>query len=164
MTQEEYRQEARRLRPKLLSVARQYLGDDDAEDTVQDALLRLWQMVGELRMPIDALASVLTRNLAVSALRRQRTVALDTATLADAATAADGSTIGNNDRIDRMMAIIESLPPLQQTILRLRHMEGMEMADVAALIGTSEVALRKALSRARQAVRTQYIKKYEQHS
>jgi RNA polymerase sigma-70 factor (ECF subfamily) len=60
-----------------------------------------------------------------------------------------------------MLAIIETLPSLQQTILRLRHIEGMEMKDIAELIGTNEVAIRKALSRARQAVRTQYMKRYE---
>ena len=50
MTQEEYKDEVRRIRPKLLSVARRYVGDDDAEDTVQDVLLRLWQMLDELRL------------------------------------------------------------------------------------------------------------------
>ena len=62
MTQEEYKEEARRLRPQLLQTARRYLNEDDAEDTVQDVLLRLWQMVDTLRMPIDALATVLVRN------------------------------------------------------------------------------------------------------
>ena len=41
MTQEEYKEEARRLRPRLLQTARRYLNEDDAEDTVQDVLLRL---------------------------------------------------------------------------------------------------------------------------
>ena len=72
MTQEEFMEEARRVRPQLLLVARRYLSDDDAEDVVQDALLRLWQMVGEVRRPMDALASVLTRNLCISQLRQQQ--------------------------------------------------------------------------------------------
>ena len=38
MTQEEFKEEAQRLRPRLMLTARRYLGDDDAEDTVQDAL------------------------------------------------------------------------------------------------------------------------------
>ena len=41
MTQEEYKEEARRLWPRLLQTARRYLNEDDAEDTVQDVLLRL---------------------------------------------------------------------------------------------------------------------------
>ena len=34
MTQEEFKEEAQRLRPRLMLTARRYLGDDDAEDTV----------------------------------------------------------------------------------------------------------------------------------
>ena len=155
MTQEEYKEEARRLRPQMMNVARRYLADDDAEDTVQDALLRLWQMVDKLRMPLDGLASVLVRNLCVDKERRRhRKLALTEA--------GDNEDNGQDERIERMMGIIESLPSLQQTILRLRHMEGMEMKDIAEIIGSSEVALRKALSRARQAVRQQYMKQYDE--
>ena len=155
MTQEEYKEEARRLRPQMMNVARRYLADDDAEDTVQDALLRLWQMVDKLRMPLDGLASVLVCNLCVDKERRRhRTLALTEA--------GDNEDNGQDERIERMMGIIESLPSLQQTILRLRHMEGMEMKDIAEITGSSEVALRKALSRARQAVRQQYMKQYDE--
>ena len=154
MTQEEFKEEAQRLRPRLMLTARRYLGDDDAEDTVQDALLRLWQMVGELRQPLDALALRLTRNLCIDQVRRRK----PTAMLTDS-----GGTdeTGDDERIERMMAVVSTLPDLQQTILRLRHLEGMEMNEIADLTGSSEVAIRKALSRARQAVRQKYMKQYE---
>ena len=155
MTQEEFKEEAQRLRPRLMLTARRYLGDDDAEDTVQDALLRLWQMVGELRQPFDALALRLTRNLCIDKVRRKKT----TVTLT-----ANGETDEADDddeRIERMMAVVSTLPDLQQTILRLRHLEGMKMNEIADLTGSSEVAIRKALSRARQAVRQKYMKQYE---
>ena len=155
MTQEEFKEEAQRLRPRLMLTARRYLGDDDAEDTVQDALLRLWQMVGELRQPIDALALRLTRNLCIAKVRRRKpTVMLTDSGGTDQAD-------GDDERIERMMAVVSTLPDLQQTILRLRHLEGMEMNEIADLTGSSEVAIRKALSRARQAVRQKYMKQYE---
>lgn len=150
-------EEARKVRPRLLLVARRYLGDDDAEDVVQDALLRLWQMVGEVRRPMDALASVLTRNLCISQLRRQRCPS----GLSEENITSEDSDYADDERLSRMLAIIETLPSLQQTILRLRHIEGMEMKDIATLIGSNEVAIRKALSRARQTVRIQYLKQYE---
>lgn len=154
MTQEEFKEEAQRLRPRLMLTARRYLGDDDAEDTVQDALLRLWQMVGELRQPLDALALRLTRNLCIDQVRRRK----PTVMLTDS----DGTDeTGDDERIERMMAVVSTLPDLQQTILRLRHLEGMEMNEIADLTGSSEVAIRKALSRARQAVRQKYMKQYE---
>jgi RNA polymerase sigma-70 factor (ECF subfamily) len=155
MTQEEFKEEAQRLRPRLMLTARRYLGDDDAEDTVQDALLRLWQMVGELRQPFDALALRLTRNLCIDKVRRKR----PTLTLTDSGET--GEADDNDERIERMMAVVSTLPDLQQTVLRLRHLEGMEMNEIADLIGSSEVAIRKALSRARQAVRQKYLKQYE---
>lgn len=155
MTQEEFKEEAQRLRPRLMLTARRYLGDDDAEDTVQDALLRLWQMVGELRQPFDALALRLTRNLCIDKVRRKR----PTLTLTDSGET--GEADDNDERIERMMAVVSTLPDLQQTVLRLRHLEGMEMNEIADLTGSSEVAIRKALSRARQAVRQKYMKQYE---
>lgn len=155
MTQEEFKEEAQRLRPRLMLTARRYLGDDDAEDTVQDALLRLWQMVGELRQPFDALALRLTRNLCIDQVRRRKpTVVLTDSGGTDQAD-------GDDERVERMMAVVSTLPDLQQTILRLRHLEGMEMNEIADLTGSSEVAIRKALSRARQAVRQKYMKQYE---
>ena len=43
MQRERFEEEARRVRPRLLSEARRLLGDpDDAADAVQDALLKLW--------------------------------------------------------------------------------------------------------------------------
>ena len=154
MTQEEFKEEAQRLRPRLMLTARRYLGDDDAEDTVQDALLRLWQMVGELRQPLDALALRLTRNLCIDQVRRRK----PTVMLTDS----DGTDeTGDDERIERMMAVVSTLPDLQQIVLRLRHLEGMEMNEIADLTGSSEVAIRKALSRARQAVRQKYMKQYE---
>ena len=106
---------------------------------------------------MDGLASVLTRNLSIDRLRRQRPTT--DVTLSSSLT--EAAPVGDNERIDRMMGIIDRLPSMQQTILRLRHIEGMEMKDIADLIGSNEVAIRKALSRARQSVRTQYLKQYE---
>ena len=155
MTQEEYKEEARRLRPRLLQTARRYLNENDAEDTVQDVLLRLWQMVDTLRMPIDALATVLVRNFCVDRLRRQKP------SLALTASYEQADETETDERIERVLAMIDTLPTLQQTILRLRHIEGMGMKEIAELTGSSEVAVRKTLSRARQTLKQQYEKRYE---
>ena len=155
MTQEEYKEEARRLRPRLLQTAQRYLTEDDAEDTVQDVLLRLWQMVDTLRMPIDALATVLVRNFCVDRLRRLK----PSQTLTDSCEQVDET--DTDERIERVLSMIDALPTLQQTILRLRHIEGMEMKEIAELTGSSEVAIRKTLSRARQTLKQQYEKRYE---
>jgi RNA polymerase sigma-70 factor (ECF subfamily) len=61
-----------------------------------------------------------------------------------------------NEQIDRMMELVDALPTMQQTVLRMRHMQEMTMADIASLIGTSEAAVRQSLSRARRSIIEQF--------
>lgn len=150
MTTEEFKSEAKTIRPQLLNLARRHLGDTyDAEDVVQDALLRLWQIHEQLRSPLERMALVVTRNLAIDYIRRRRPT--ETLELMEEDESQEDS------RTERVLRIIATLPPMQQTILRLRHMEGWEMVDIAELIGSNEVAVRKSLSRARKAVWETYM-------
>ena len=152
MTVDEYKEEAARVRPQLLFMARRYMGDEeDAEDVVQDVLLKLWQIRDTLRQPMDGFATILVRNRCIDLIRRRPERQAIRENMTEESHEAD-------ERIDRMMKIIDRLPTLQQTLIRLRHMENMEMKDMAALIGSNEVAVRKALSRARQAIRDNFIK------
>jgi RNA polymerase sigma-70 factor (ECF subfamily) len=151
MTTETFRQEAQRMRTTLVRLAFGILRDsDEAEDVVQDVLLRLWQMRDQLRMPIEPLARVLTRNRCIDIVRRKKPAA----ELSMAVFQEEDEAL--RERIERMMKVIETLPDLQQTILRLRHMEGMEFKEIAELTGSTEVAVRKTLSRARQTVRDKF--------
>lgn len=54
--------------------------------------------------------------------------------------------------------IIELLPPLQQTIIRMKDMEEYEVEEIAEITGTKPDAIRVNLSRARKKVREEYIK------
>lgn len=157
MTEDEYWDEAVRIRPRLTATARHYMGDGgEADDIVQDAMLKLWTMRSELRVPMERLACVVVRNLCLNRLRRTAvTLRIDSgSSLYDSGCTDD--TEGDRERIDRLMAVVESLPDMQQIILRLRHIDGMDMAAIARLTGSTETAVRKALSRARQAVRDRY--------
>jgi len=153
MTEEQYQEEAVTMRARLMMTARRYLTNDEAEDTVQDVLLRLWQILPELHSPMEPLAHILVRNYSVDRLRRKR----PTLQLSEASDATDSKT--ESERAERIMAIISRLPALQQTIFRLRHIEGMEMKDIAQLMGSTEAAVRKSLSRARQSI----IRIYNDH-
>lgn len=147
ITREVFDRELQRIRPTLVQIAQRHLNDaDEAEDTVQEVMLRLWQMVDELRLPIDRLAAILTKNLCIDKLRRRKTMLR----------VEDISDISHEDSdtslLEQTMKMIDQLPEMQQTIIRLRHMEGMEMKEIASLTGSTEVAIRKALSRARKAL------------
>ena len=158
MTEEDFQREAEAMRPMLLQAATALLGNaEDGEDAVQDALLKLWGMAEELRRPVAPLARVLVRNLCVDRLRRRRqTVPLElTAMQAVPQEGVDG------DAFAHVMKVIDTLPAAQQVVLRLRHIDGMAIEDIARLTGASEAAVRKQLSRARMAVRKHYLDTFE---
>lgn len=158
MTAEEFRKEAEQVQPNLISVAEHYLHrKEDAEDIVQDVLLKLWGMLEELHHPMDPLARVLTRNLCINHIRKHpdlleldesREKNLYSFTESDA----------KQEMIERMMHSIEHLPPKQQLIIRLRHMDGMSTSEISQLTGDTEAAIRQTLCRARQGIKKFYIK------
>lgn len=149
MTTEEYNEDAAALRPVLRDMAAAMLKNaDDADDAVQDVLLKLWNMHTELCRPIAPLTRVLLRNLCIDRLRRRHTeVSTDAIELP--APAADS---GTELLMSRIMSVIDTLPSNMQVVLRLRHMEGMSVESIASLTGCSKQAVYQALSRARRAV------------
>lgn len=152
MTTEAFQQQAGELRKQLVSIAHKYMGNtDEAEDIAQDAMVKLWLMREQLTLPIAGMASIVTRNLCIDALRKKHQT-IDIAQLPDEADFSD-----DGEQIEQLMKVIDSLPSTQRTILRMRHLQGMEMREIALVLGSTEVAVRKTLSRARKVVRNRLI-------
>ena len=152
MTTEAFQQQAGELRKQLVSIAHKYMGNtDEAEDIAQDAMVKLWLMREQLTLPIAGMASIVTRNLCIDALRKKHQT-IDIAQLPDEADFSD-----DGEQIEQLMKVIDSLPSTQRTILRMRHLQGMEMREIAFVLGSTEVAVRKTLSRARKVVRNRLI-------
>ena len=152
MTTEAFQQQAGELRKQLVSIAHKYMGNtDEAEDIAQDAMVKLWLMREQLTLPIAGMASIVTRNLCIDALRKKHQT-IDIAQLPDEADFSD-----DGEQIEQLLKVIDSLPSTQRTILRMRHLQGMEMHEIALVLGSTEVAVRKTLSRARKVVRNRLI-------
>lgn len=152
MTTEAFQQQAGELRKQLVSIAHKYMGNtDEAEDIAQDAMVKLWLMREQLTLPIAGMASIVTRNFCIDALRKKHQT-IDIAQLPDEADFSD-----DGEQIEQLLKVIDSLPSTQRTILRMRHLQGMEMREIALVLGSTEVAVRKTLSRARKVVRNRLI-------
>ena len=148
MTTEEFQQQAEALRLQLIGIAQKYLGTtDEAEDIVQDAMIKLWLMRDQLMAPVSGFASVVTRNLCIDHLRKQHTT-VDISKFPDTE-----EWIDDGEQIEQMLQVIDTLPSAQRTILRMHHLQGMKTSEIALLLGSSEVSVRQKLSRARRMIR-----------
>jgi RNA polymerase sigma-70 factor (ECF subfamily) len=149
------------LRQMLFYTALKYLQNEaDAEDAVQETLLRLWKIRYQLDTVANpgAFASQTTKNICIDRLRtaKEHTEASDFYLGADNET--PYSKTENNDAIAIVKRIIEQLPELQRTIIQLRDVEGYELQEIADVTGTQIGAVTVNLSRARKKVRDIFIK------
>ena len=148
--------ELQRIRPMLLSTARRIMGEsDEAEDVVQDALLKLWTLRATLLRPIEPFATVLVRNLALNHLRRHSRKKISLSEIEQMEDATPTST--NDEKTAHLMRMLEKLPEQQRLVLRLHDMEGMDFEQIASITGTPATALRQQASRTRRHLRLRYL-------
>lgn len=149
------------LRGKLLNYARRLTDDTaDAEDAVQEVMLKLWNIRQKLNEyhSIEALAMTMTHHICMDAWRCKRpdTLSLDQVQSASPSLSPERLLEGK-DEISLMRSIIGSLPPLQQTIIRMKDVEEYETEEIAEITGCNAEAIRSNLSRARKKVRDIYL-------
>jgi RNA polymerase sigma-70 factor (ECF subfamily) len=163
MVQEQFKREVLPLRNQLLSYARRLLGDvAEAEDIIQEVYMKLWYMRSELQSynSIKALSVHITKNLCLNRikLRRDRVEeGLDGLVVLNEEPEPDIA-LEQKDHLEHVLRIMDGLPGLQQTVLRMKHLEGLEVEEIAELTGSSPEAVRMNLSRARKKVKEQFFK------
>ena len=165
MQQEQFKKEVLPLRDKLLLYAQRILGDaEEAEDIIQEVYLKLWSMRGDLQSynSIAALSMHITKNLCInrinsSSFRNRSSESLDGISILNEEPEPDVQ-LEQKDNVEHIMRIIDMLPGLQQTILRMKHIEGFEVEEIAGLTGSNQDAVRVNLSRARKKVRDEFFK------
>ncbi len=151
------------LKNKLFRFARRMLDHtEEAEDTVQDVFIRLWnirQKLGEYRS-VEALAMVTARNLCLDRIKSRRHPVEN---LEDhrrfLENMPDPGSADHAEMAGEVRLAIRSLPDPQQAIIHLRDIEGYEFGEIAAITGMNENAVRVALSRARKRIREHLIRK-----
>jgi len=162
MKHEEFKREVLPMRNDLLFYAKRILDDSaDAEDIVQEVFLKLWYMRDELGQyrNLQALSVTMTKHLCLNRLKvkerkqeeiREWTLVNDTNS--------PEQELEQKDNVAHVLRIIEQLPSLQQTILRMKHVDGYEVEEIAELTGTNADAVRMNLSRGRKKVRDIFMK------
>lgn len=139
-----------------------------SEDIAQEAFLSAWRHLPRLQNPSSFLPWLrqITRNLARDHLRANRNRPLDgEATELAIARAADPEQCPAGRLLDQerdaiAAELISELPEDSREVLLLYYREGQNSKQVAALLGLSDAAVRKRLSRARRCLRTELLERF----
>lgn len=148
-----------RLVPRALGYSARILGDRaEAEDVVQEAMLRLWRMAPEWR-PGEAQVSTwlyrVVSNLCLDRKRAQKR--RPTATLDDAPDLAAGgpgveARMMQDQRMDALNAALAELPERQRQAVVLRHIEGRTNPEIAAILEIGVEAVESLTARGKRAL------------
>ena len=137
------------------------LRHEDAEDIVQDTLIKVWNKRDEWQDidSIEAYSLTICRNLALDRLKRKdrHSESIDTLHLALHDTGASPyEQIDQKDRLQMVKNIVNALPEKQRTCMQLRDFEGKTYKEIANIMSISEDQVKINLFRARQAVKQRY--------
>lgn len=148
----EFIQGAERLRNNLLGQAGHYLADaDDAEDAVQETLLRLWMARERIATPdkMRNMASVVCRNVALNMLRDATVRCAVDEAQTTSLQASPQEELEARETGQQLRRSIRALSPKQRALMRMRNVENLSYADIAKLMGTTESSVRGMICKAR---------------
>ncbi|MGR4874704.1 RNA polymerase sigma factor [Pseudoxanthomonas sp. LARHCG66] len=139
-----------------------------SEDIAQEAFLKGWRQLATLKNPDSFLPWLreITRNLARDHLRAQRRRPMTGGTAELALTlAADteptpAEMLLQTEQEQAAREVIAALPEDSREVLLLYYREGQRSHQVASLLGITDAAVRKRLSRARQYVREDLMTRF----
>ena len=163
MGKEEFCILASQLRVVIMALSRRFLRDEaEAEDNVQDTLLRLWtvrEQLDEVRS-VQALTYAICRNLCVSKLRKKKVIPMELNEEIKLVSTHDSQWIlEEKENALWLEDSISDLPSSQMQILRMSQQDGLENSEIAEILGISETTVRTALCKARKKLLEKLMKR-----
>lgn len=134
----------------------------EAEDVVQDTLIKVWSRRDSWEKidNIEAFAMTICRNLA---LDRAKSHANNNQRLDDIGTHEPMAPTNpyeqmvQQDRIRMVREIVDSLPEKQRTCIQLRDFEGKSYKEIATIMSITEEQVKVNIFRARQTIRSKFL-------
>ena len=159
--------------PRVLSLSYRVLGDySEAEDIVQEAMLRLWQIAGDWRPGVARVSTWLYRvatNLSLDRLRQRKRqmgcssgedaigATVDVNEIRDSAAGAEQKLL-DADRANALHGALAALPERSRVAVTLRHLEQLSNPEIADIMGTSVEAVESLTARGRRILARRLLK------
>ena len=140
------------------------LNPAEAEDVVQDTMIKVWNRRDgwdEIES-IEAFCLTICRNLALDRMRKMENQ--NQSLEAGEHEKPDQSYASNpeeqamqHDRVELIRRLISELPEKQRSAMHLREFEGKSYKEIASIMAITEEQVKVNIFRARQAIRQKYI-------
>ena len=159
MTIEQFEHHICVLRPVLLRIGISFFGDeDDAEDAVQEAMLRLWVVRDRLQPPYQPIVIRIARHCYTDMLRRRKlgTLTMDGALTKDAEPSHNSNPhtqMVEQENVEWLWQRMEKMPEAQRRIFQAFYEDGLSADEIARIVGIKVHSVRTVLA----AVRKQLI-------
>ena len=153
------------FKDKVFRLAKRLLiSTEEAEDAVQEVMVKLWyknESLGNYNN-IEAVAMTMTKNYCLDQLKSKRAGNIQiTHTNYTNREAGLDKIVEDNDSLNWVEKSINQLPEQQRLILQLRDIEQYDFEEIAKIMSMNETAIRVALSRARKTIREFMIKTHQ---
>ena len=157
-----FRNDVLPLKNKLFRLAlRITLNREEAEDVVQDTLIRVWNTRDKWQQldNIEAYSLTIARNLSLDHIKRQDN---NNSSLEDEEIERSDQNntpseqMIQKDKLNIVKRIIGELPEKQRSCMQLRDIEGKTYKEIADILNISEEQVKVSIFRARQSVKQRF--------
>jgi RNA polymerase sigma-70 factor, ECF subfamily len=150
------------LKDKLFRLAlRITLDRAEAEDVVQDTMIRVWNKRDEWPQfdSIEAYCLTIAKNLAIDRSQKMEAKNVELTLEMEDATDASGpyDRLVNSERLKLIHQLINELPERQRVVMQLRDIEGKNYKEIADVMQLTEEQVKVNLFRARQKVKQRFL-------
>ena len=150
------------LKDKLFRLALRITFDRaEAEDVVQDTMIRVWNKREEWTQfgSIEAYCLTVAKNLAIdrSQKKEAQNVELTPEMEEESEISGPYDQLVNNERMSIIHRLINELPEKQRLIMQLRDIEGESYKEIAKILNLTEEQVKVNLFRVRQKVKQRYL-------
>lgn len=137
---------------------------DDAEDAVQEVMVKIWKMQKKLDdiKNTEAFTMTVTRNHCLDKLKSKRNKFMTlNEDIAKQTSSTPYETTETADMVVTVKRILQQLPEQQRTIVHLRDIEGYNFDEIMKMTGWEINYLRVNLSRGRKRIKETILKMQE---
>jgi len=159
-----FRNDVLPLKNELFRLAlRITLNRAEAEDIVQDTLIKVWNRRYEWETidSIEAFSLTVCRNLSLDRIKKKENNndSLEDVKVAEPlASSNPQDRMIEEDKISLVKQIVDALPEKQRSCMQLRDFEGKSYKEIAEILEISEEQVKVNIFRARQTVKQKYLK------